>query len=114
MNLIASTQNFISLSMVAGFFLGIIFAILNFDDPVTIVVVAIVVTFSFHMMVVFLLSFFLQTYVTKDRYFHKDMFEDSSEEITDRLSFSEKEIDRILYSIHKVRTQIEHQVGKNG
>ena len=107
--MLVSAQNFISLSMVTGFFFGVIFSILNFTDPVSIVVVTILVTFLFHMMIVFAMSFYLQTYVTKDRYFHKDLFESSSEDITDQLNLSEKEIDRILYSIHKVRTQIEHQ-----
>jgi len=102
-------QNIISLGMVAGFFLGLMFSVLNFDEPLDMILITMLVTFTFYMLIVFSTSYFLQTYVAKEKLFAKSIFEEAADTLTDDLSQYERKIDSILLSINKVRNTIEHQ-----
>jgi uncharacterized membrane protein len=100
------SQNFLGFFMSSGFFIAVIFSVLNFDDPIQIVVFALMITFVFYMMLVISVSLFLRTYSHKQRHFQKDMYEEVSNDVTEMMKEKEYRIEKVLYEISKIDSQM--------
>ena len=99
-------QNFLGFFMSSGFFIAVIFSILNFTNPIQIVIVSLMITFVFYMMLVVSVSLFLRTYSPKQRYFAKEMYENESNNVSKILQEKEIKMDRVLHEISKIGSQI--------
>ena len=92
--------------MSSGFFIAVIFSVLNFSNPIQIVIISLMITFVFYMMLVISVSLFLRTYAPKQKYFKKDIFEEESNNVSRILLEKENRIDRVLHEISKIESQI--------
>jgi hypothetical protein len=98
--------NFISLSMAAGFFIGLMFAILNFSEPLDIILVTLLVNFLFFIVVTFGMSLYLQTYESHEKLFQRGHFEQHATIIAEKINNYEARIELELEAINRVRQAI--------
>ena len=74
-----TSENYIGLSVVSGFFVGLIFAFASFSEPEFIVLVTIVVTTIFYLIAIFAISFFNWFVDFEARNFNKKVLENNLE-----------------------------------
>jgi hypothetical protein len=105
---VVRTQNFLGFSMSSGFFIAVIFSVINFNNPVKVVIVSLMVTFVFYMMLVVGISLFMRTYSHKQTSFKKAMYEDESNNISRLLLDRENKIDKVLHEIENIDFQAKN------
>ncbi|PAF52693.1 hypothetical protein [Helicobacter sp. 13S00477-4] len=79
-------NNFINLSVVFGFFLGLVFALAKFDNPETIFFCTLFSTLGFYLIILFCSSVYIWFVETNQTFFNKTR-------IDKRLEFFDKEFD---------------------
>lgn len=101
------TDNFIYFFTVCGFFIGLIFTILNFSLPEDIVLHTIGVTLFFYLFIHVVIMNFVDIRRFSHTLFNKKEYEEVSEYFISELDAREKRMDALLLEVEKMN--IEHK-----
>lgn len=104
-----TSENFIGLSVVSGFFIGLIFAFIGFDEPEYIVLFTIIATAIFYLIVVSGISLFNWFVSFEAKRFKKEQLEDDLEFYVAQFRKKEEELVRILDYIKRIELGKEDQ-----
>ncbi|MDD3323667.1 MAG: hypothetical protein PHN38_00890 [Sulfurospirillaceae bacterium] len=101
------TENFIYFITICGFFIGLVFSILNFDDPESILFYTLEITLVFYLIIhVAAMNFFDVNYLKK-AIFNKQQHEDIGDYFIKELEVRERVMDNLLSSIEKMNKKYE-------
>lgn len=104
-----ASENFIGLSVVSGFFIGLIFAFIGFDEPENIVFFTLVVTAIFYLIVMSGISLFNWFVSFDTKRFNKEQLEDNLEYYVSQFRKKENELVYVLDYIKRVELEQEEQ-----
>lgn len=104
-----TSENCIGLSVVAGFFVGLIFALLKFDEPDFIILFTLVVTMTFYLIVISSISLFNWFMGFEARRFSKQDLEESLEYYVTQFRHKEEEFAKVLDYIRSAELSGENQ-----
>ncbi|ANV97613.1 hypothetical protein BBW65_01790 [Helicobacter enhydrae] len=99
------SDNFISLAIVGGFFLGLIFGFIAFDDGGLVVLSTIIITSIFYLIAVLSTSAFYWFVDFETQKFSKKRLEHNLEYYIEQFQHREKELEHILDYIKKIDLQ---------
>lgn len=95
------SENFIYFFTVSGFFIGLIFSILNFSAPEDILIYTVTVTFFFYIFIHIAVMNFVDIKRFKVGLFNKKEHEDVNEYFITELDAREKVMDNLLSDLEK-------------
>lgn len=104
-----TSENYISLSVVVGFFVGLIFSFVGFDEPEFIVLSTLIVTAIFYLIVISGVSLFNWFIDFEARRFNKYQLEDNLEYYVSQFGKKEEELVRVLDYLRRIELQENHQ-----
>jgi len=94
------SENFVAFFTVSGFFIGLIFSIIKFNDTFEIFFYTVAVTLFFHLFIHFVITLIIKSDKDFGLIFDKDFYEDSANEQIAILQTKEEQITKILKSIN--------------
>lgn len=97
-----TSENFIGLSVVSGFFIGLIFAFVGFDEPEYIVLFTIVITGIFYLIIIAGIAFFNWFIGFEAKRFNKEQLENDLEYYVSQFRKKEDELVRVLDYIKRI------------
>lgn len=97
-----TSENFVGLSVVSGFFVGLIFAFIGFDEPEFIVLFTIIVTAIFYLIVILGISLFNWFVSFETKRFKKEQLENDLEHYVLQFKKREDELVRVLDYIKRI------------
>ncbi|WP_027326849.1 hypothetical protein [Helicobacter pametensis] len=97
-----TSENFIGLSVVSGFFVGLIFALIGINEPEFIILFTLVVTAVFYLIVISGISLFNWFVGFENRRFNKNQLEDNLEYYVSQFKKREEELVRVLDYIKRI------------
>lgn len=101
------SENFIYFFTVSGFFIGLIFSILNFSTPEDILIYTGVVTFSFYIFIHIVVMNFVDIKRFGVGLFNKKEHENVNEYFITELDSREKAMDNLLLELEKMNFKYE-------
>lgn len=104
-----TSENYISLSVVVGFFVGLFFSFLGFDEPEFIVLFTLIVTAIFYLIVISGVSLFNWFIDFEAKKFNKHQLEDNLEYYVSQFGKKEEELVRVLDYLRRIELQENHQ-----
>lgn len=104
-----TSENCIGLSVVSGFFVGLIFAFLGFNEPDFIVVFALVVTMAFYLIAISSISLFNWFMGFEAGRFNKNSLEENLEYYVAQFGQKEEEFGKVLEYIRSAELDNENQ-----
>lgn len=102
-------ENFIYFFTVCGFFIGLIFTILNFSLPEDIVLYTAKITLFFYLLIHVIIMNFIDTERFGITLFNKKEYEEVSEYFISELDGREKRIDTLLLEVEKMNIKHEQK-----
>jgi hypothetical protein len=96
------SENFVAFFTICGFFLGLIFSMVKYDDALNFLIATLVITLFFYLFIHVVLTFFLASKEITDDYFDKSNFETFANAQIDEIKIREEKITTLLKSIHSV------------
>jgi len=94
------SENFVAFFTVSGFFIGLIFSIIKFDDIFDIFFYTGAVTLFFHLFIHFVMTQLIKSNSDFKILFDKNAFEESANEQISILKSKEEQITKLLKSIN--------------
>lgn len=91
-----TSENCIGLSVVSGFFIGLVFAFIAFDDPEFIILFALIITTIFYLIVITSVALFNYCMGFDNKRFDKQCLEESLEYYVHQFAQKEEEFSKIL------------------
>lgn len=104
-----TSENYISLSVVVGFFVGLIFSFIGFDEPEFIVLFTLIITAIFYLIVISGVSLFNWFIDFEAKKFNKHQLEDNLEYYVSQFGKKEEELVRVLDYLRRIELQENHQ-----
>lgn len=103
-------ENFIYFFTVCGFFIGLMFSIINFNQPENIVLYTAEITLFFYLFIHIVIMNFVDIRKFGDTIFNKKEYEEVSEYFISELDVREKKMDNILLNIEKMNEKYEKSI----
>jgi len=103
-----SPKNYIYFFTVCGFFIGLIFTVLNFSTPEDIVIYTAEITLFFYLLIHVVIMNFVDVKRFGGNSFNKEEYEEISDYFISELDGREKRIDVLLLEVEKMN--IKHQL----
>jgi hypothetical protein len=100
-------ENFIYFFTVCGFFIGLIFSVINFMDPANILLYTAEITLFFYLFIHVVIMNFVDIKKFGTEIFNKKEYEEVSEYFISELDVREKKMDGLLLSIEKMNEKYE-------
>jgi hypothetical protein len=100
-------ENFIYFFTVCGFFIGLIFSVINFMDPANILLYTAEITLFFYLFIHVVIMNFVDIKKFGTEIFNKKEYEEVSEYFISELDVREKKMDGLLLSIEKMNERYE-------
>ncbi len=107
-----SPNNFIYFFTVCGFFIGMIFTILNFSKPEDIVLYTAEITLFFYLFIHIAIMNFVDIKRFGLSLFNKKEYEEVSEYFISELDVREKRMDSLLLEVEKMNIKYEQELKK--
>jgi len=98
-------ENFIYFFTACGFFVGLIFSVINFIQPEDILVYTGLVTLFFYLFIHIVIMNFVDIQRFGKAFFNKDEYEEISEYFVSELDSREKRMDAILLEVDKMNKE---------
>jgi len=95
-------ENFIYFFTVCGFFIGLVFSVVNFDMPEYILFYTLIVTFFFYLLVHISIASFMDIKTLSKKIFDKEKYEEQSDYFIFELENREKKISSLVNVIEKM------------
>jgi len=95
------SENFVAFFTVSGFFIGLIFSIIKFDDIFDIFFYTVAVTLFFHLFIHFVMTLLIKSNDNFELAFDKELHEKSANEQISLLKNKEEQITNLLKSINE-------------
>ncbi len=95
-------ENFIYFVTVCGFFIGLIFSIINFNDPMYILFYTLLITLFFYLLIHLSIASFLDIKTLSKNIFDKDRYEEVSDYFIFELENREKKINSLVNVIENI------------
>jgi len=102
-----SPNNFIYFFTVCGFFIGLIFTIINFSMPEDIILYTAEITLFFYLFIHVVIMNFVDIKRFGVSLFNKKEYEEVSEYFVSELDFREKRMDALLLEVEKMNIKYE-------
>jgi len=103
-------ENFIYFFTVCGFFIGLIFSVINFIEPENILLYTAEITLFFYLFIHVVIMNFVDIRRFGREIFNKKEYEEVSEYFVSELDVREKKMDSLLLSIEKMNEKYEKLV----
>lgn len=97
------SENFVAFFTVCGFFIGMIFSMVKFDDAFSFILSTFTITLFFYLFIHVILIFFLSAKEVEDTLFDKKEYESISNGLISEIKEREEKITTLLKSIHGVK-----------
>ena len=94
------SENFVAFFTICGFFLGLIFSMVKYDDALSFLAVTLIITLFFYLFIHVVLIFFLDAEDITDDFFDKSGFESFVNGQINEIKDREEKITTLLKSIH--------------
>ncbi len=94
------SENYVAFFTVSGFFIGLVFSILKFDELYDILLYTVVITLFFYLFIHVVLIFYLGVIDSKISFFDKDEFELDCNSQIKQIKERENQINAMLKTIH--------------
>ncbi|MCF6172552.1 MAG: hypothetical protein L3J44_02020 [Campylobacteraceae bacterium] len=107
------TENFIYFFTVCGFFIGVIFSVLNFSSPYDILMYSGAITLFFYLFVHIVAINFVDYSRIGKMMFNKKEYEEISDYFVKELDFREDRLDILLLELDKINKKYMAQKNKN-
>ena len=104
------SENFVAFFIVCGFFIGTIFSMVKFEDPIYFLLSTVMITFFFYLFIHVVLIFYVSSMETSETLFDTKEFEETSNEQIADIKSRENLITALLKSIHNKETVEEEGV----
>ena len=104
-----SPNNFIYFFTVSGFFIGLIFSIINFTLPENIVLYTAEITLFFYLFIHIVIMNFVDIKRFGVSLFNKKEYEEVSEYFISELDIREKRMDALLLEVERMNIKYEHE-----
>lgn len=105
-------ENFIYFFTVCGFFIGLIFTVINFNEPEDILFYTAEITLFFYLFIHIIIMNFVDIKRFGDTLFKKKEYEDISEFFVEELDTREKVMDGLLLEVDKMNKKYEKEVAE--
>jgi len=106
-------ENFIYFFTVCGFFIGFVFSIVNFNDPMYILFYTFLITLFFYLLIHLSIASFLDIKSLSKNIFDKSRYEEVSDYFIYELESREKKINSLVNVIEKMDAKKEVKVRAN-
>lgn len=100
-------ENFIQFFTVCGFFIGMIFSVLNFNTPENIVIYTAQITLFFYLFIHIVIMNFVDIKRFGVSLFNKKEYEEVSEYFISELDHREKKMDALLLEVEKMNIKYD-------
>lgn len=98
-------ENFIYFFTICGFFIGLIFSIVNFNDPLYILFYTFIITLFFYLLIHLSIASFLDIKSLSKNIFDKNKYEEVSDYFIYELENREKKINSLVNVIEKMENK---------
>lgn len=95
-----TTDNFVSFFTICGFFIGLIFSLINSLEPFDFLLYTLLITFVFYILIHIIAMSFVDFTKTKKQTFNKDNYESVSDYFISELQNRERKIDYLLEQVN--------------
>ncbi len=100
-----SSENYIYFFTICGFFIGLVFSVLNFVTPVDILVYTFFITLFFYLFIHIAVINFIDLKVLGQKIFNKKEYEEISEYFIKELDYRESKMNNLLLDIERVNKE---------
>ncbi|AJD01138.1 putative membrane protein [Campylobacter lari] len=100
-------ENFVAFFTVCGFFIGLMFTIVNIEDAVEIVVYTCLITFVFYVLIHIVIMIFVDVNKISGRSFNKEKYENENNSFIAELAAREKKMDYLLEKLQEEREDLK-------
>ncbi|AJC90141.1 putative membrane protein [Campylobacter subantarcticus LMG 24377] len=104
-------ENFVAFFTVCGFFIGLMFTIVNIEDAVEIVVYTCLITFVFYVLIHIVIMIFVDVHKISGRSFNKEKYENENNSFIAELAAREKKMDYLLEKLQEEREDVKKAEG---
>jgi len=98
------SENFVAFFTICGFFIGLIFSLVKFEDPAEFVYYTLAITLFFYLFIHMVLIFFLKSQDITAQVLDKEQFETFVNTQIAEIQEREERITAIIRSIHEINT----------
>ncbi len=98
------SENFVAFFTICGFFIGLTFSLVKFDDPAKFVYYTLAITLFFYLFIHMVLIFFLRSQEDTSKLLEKERFEQMANVQIAQIQEREERITAIIKSIHEINT----------
>lgn len=100
-------DNFVAFFTVCGFFIGLMFTIVNIEDAIEIVVYTCLITFVFYVLIHIVIMVFVDIRKIGGRHFNKEKYEIENNKFIAELAAREKKMDYLLEKLQEEREDLK-------
>ncbi|MCR6577090.1 hypothetical protein CINS5906_05465 [Campylobacter insulaenigrae] len=100
-------ENFVAFFTVCGFFIGLMFTIVNISDAVEILVYTCLITFVFYVLIHIVIMIFVDIHKIGGRHFNKEKYETENNKFITELASREKKMDYLLEKLQEEREDLK-------
>ncbi|EID4797133.1 hypothetical protein [Campylobacter sp. IFREMER_LSEM_CL1085] len=100
-------ENFVAFFTVCGFFIGLMFTIVNIEDAVEIVIYTCLITFVFYVLIHIVIMIFVDANKISGRSFNKEKYENENNSFIAELAAREKKMDYLLEKLQEEREDLK-------
>ncbi|AJC85750.1 hypothetical protein [Campylobacter sp. RM16704] len=100
-------ENFVAFFTVCGFFIGLMFTIVNIEDALEIVVYTCLITFVFYVLIHIVIMIFVDINKISGRSFNKEKYENDNNSFIVELAAREKKMDYLLEKLQEEREDLK-------
>jgi len=98
-------ENFIYFFTICGFFIGLVFSIINFSEPEYILFYTAIITLFFYLLIHVVIANFLDIKTLSKNIFNKTKYEEISDYFIYEMEVREKKINSLVNVIEKIQTK---------
>ncbi len=105
-------ENFIYFFTICGFFIGLVFSIINFNEPEYVLFYTAIITLFFYLLIHVAVANFLDVRILSKNIFNKVKYEEISDYFIYEMETREKKINSLVNVLEKIQAKDTNNIAK--